>query len=204
MEQVAPTKTNLFKIKRMLKTAKEGFSLLDRKRNVLIHELLSVVGQVKELETGFNSAFERAQSAIQDANILAGSSTVTTLCDNYVADAQYTIVSKSVMGVSIPMIKQDKKTRAEIKFNPHGSNLPIDSAAAEFRSLLDVAIRKSTLETAIIRLAQEIKTTQKRANALNNILIPRYTEQIKFIVEFLEEKEREEFFKVKLIKKKKM
>ena len=203
MEQLAPTKTNLFKLKKLLKTAVEGYSLLDRKRNVLIHELLTVIDDVKKLESEFSTMLASANQAIHEANILCGSNTVTSVAGDYVTNDDYSFLSKSVMGVSIPTIKRTGESERELKHNSFGSGIPLDNAICAYKNLADLAIRKAAVETTVIRLAKEIKTTQKRANALNNILIPTYSTQIKFIVEFLEEKEREEFFKVKLIKKKK-
>ena len=60
------------------------------------------------------------------------------------------------------------------------------------------------IENSVFRLSVAIKQTTRRANALKNIMIPRFKSEVKFITEALEEKEREEFSRMKLIKKKKV
>ena len=78
---------------------------------------------------------------------------------------------------------------------------PSDKAREAFRKVKDLTIKLSMVENAAYRLAGNIKKTQKRANALQNITIPMYSSLVYTITNALEEKEREEFTRLKVIKR---
>lgn len=201
-EQVAPTKSNLFKTKKSLKVSKEGYTLLDKKRNVLIHELMGIIGKAKKIQQEYFTAFEEAYKSLTTASINFGTeklNEITLACEE---NLNLKILKKSVMGISIPSIEnipEDIKPKLSIV----ETNPALDAAAKKFKRALALSLKMAEIETTVIRLAQDIKKTQKRANALDYIMIPRYEEIVKFIISSLEEKEREEFFKVKKVKQNK-
>jgi V/A-type H+-transporting ATPase subunit D len=201
-EQVAPTKSNLQKSRRLLRVASDGYGLLDRKRNVLLRELLSVLGEAKKAQGEAAAALSSAFEALRAANISLGAELVEKTAAACAEPIDLRARARSVMGAWIPDVGAlPGELRAAYSFRGTGASL--DEARRRFRSAATAVARAATLEATVIRLAQEIQRTRKRANALHNVLIPRYTEQIKFIVEALEEREREEFFKVKLVKRRK-
>ena len=192
----------MFKTKKLLKVAREGYSLLDKKRNVLIRELMNIVDKIQQTQHDFAAVYNTAYQSVRDVNISLGSTPVAALAPAGIEDINIRILQKSVMGVSIPKIDGIKEINKP-KFSFVRTNPLLDEAIKQFKAAVQVSLKMAELETAVVRLAQEIKKTQKRANALDNILIPRYEQIVKFIIEALEEKEREEFFKVKLVKKQK-
>lgn len=202
-ESFAPTKSVLLRLKRSLKIAIEGYDLLDRKRNVLIRELMSILSRVKELEKMYNESFHKAIETLKTAQWIMGRNTLQSISLTSAKQDEVKVLLKSVMGVSVPQVSIVKSSEKHSSYSPMTSNALLDEAQILFRKARDAGMEMAALETTVIRLATEIKRTQKRANALNNIMIPRYQGSVKFIVESLEEKEREEFFKVKLVKKKK-
>ncbi len=197
MAQVFPTKANLMATQKSLSLAKLGYELMDRKRNILVREMMQLVDEAKEVESTINEAYKKAYASLQKANITLG------LCSDYARtvplDDTLKVDYKSVMGVEIPQItigEQDMK-------NYYGfdtTNSYLDEAYFNFNEAKKLSVKLVETQTSIYRLADAIKKTQKRANALNNIMIPRFTQTVKFISEALDEKEREDFTRLKVVK----
>jgi V/A-type H+-transporting ATPase subunit D len=200
--KVSPTKSNLLATKNSLELAEEGYELLDKKRNVLIKEMMDRIDAAKEIQSQINKYFYNAYEALQIVDITQGIQTVEEIAGGINLIDNVKIRSYSVMGVEIPEVEE---LTAEIA--PHYSfyktNLALDRAYENFQKVVQLISRLAEIETSVYRLATSIKKTQKRANALENIMIPRYKSTVKFIEETLEEKEREDFFRIKLLKSKK-
>lgn len=202
MENIAPTKANLISAKSSLEFSEQGFELLDRKRNVLIRELMEYVDKAKSIKNKINSIFSEAYKALERANITMGIYEVGEIAMAVPEANDYNILFKSVMGVEVPHIYFNKE---DIKpsYGFYKSNTAMDLAYKSFNEVKYLIYELAELENAIYRLAMEVKKTQKRANALENIQIPRFKATVKSISEVLEEKEREDFFRLKVVKKKK-
>ena len=115
-------------------------------------------------------------------------------------DENFEILLKSVMGVDIPMVKYEEQAVFPT-YGFHNTNPALDLAAEQFRKVRYKVYELAEIENSVFKLAKEIEKTQKRTNALGHIQIPKYKEQVKYIEEVLEEKEREDFFRLKKIKK---
>lgn len=197
MAQIFPTKANLMATQKSLSLAKLGYELMDRKRNILVREMMQLVDEAKEVEGTINEAYKKAYASLQKANITLGR------CSDYARtvplDETLKVDYKSVMGVEIPQItlgEQDMK-------NYYGfdtTNSYLDEAYFNFNEAKRLSVKIVETQTSIYRLADAIKKTQKRANALNNIMIPKFTQTVKFISEALDEKEREDFTRLKVVK----
>lgn len=198
--QVAPTKSNLLKAKASLELSKSGYELLDKKRNVLIREMMELVEKAKSMQTGIGDIMIDAYSALQNANITLGIQKVDEITYSIPKDEEFEVLLKSVMGSVIPMIKYEKGPLLP-HYSFYETNSAFDKAALKFKEAQYLLYELAVLENSIYKLAKEIEKTQKRTNALSNIQIPKYTQQVKEISESLEEKEREDFFRLKKIKK---
>lgn len=197
MAQIFPTKANLMATQKSLSLAKLGYELMDRKRNILVREMMQLVDEAKEVESTINEAYKKAYASLQKANITLGR------CSDYARtvplDETLKVDYKSVMGVEIPQItlgEQDMK-------NYYGfdtTNSYLDEAYFNFNEAKRLSVKLVETQTSIYRLADAIKKTQKRANALNNIMIPKFMQTVKFISEALDEKEREDFTRLKVVK----
>ncbi len=198
---VSPTKSNLVNTKGSLKLAREGYELLDKKRNVLIQEMMKRIDEAKKIQSEINDYFYEAYQALQSVDITQGIKTVEDIATgiDFVDDIK--IRSYSVMGVEIPeveVISEDIIPR----YSFFRTNMALDRAFKNFKRVVSLISRLAEIETSVYRLATSIKKTQKRANALDNILIPKYENTVKFIQDTLEEKEREDFYRVKMLKSK--
>lgn len=198
--QVSPTKGNLLATKKSLKLAKLGYDLMDRKRNVLIREMMTLVDKVKILRDQITQTYVEAYLALQQANISLG--VVTQIANAVSIENGVSVVYRSVMGVEIQSVRM---TESELTFEYEfdESNSKLDEATLKFIEARRLTILLAEIDNSVFRLARAIQKTQKRANALRNIVIPQLQENVKYIAEALEEKDREEFTRLKVIKNKK-
>lgn len=197
--KMTPTKANLIKAKGSLGFAKKGYELLDRKRTVLIREMMSLIDRASELQERIDIEFKQAYEALKLANITIGSEYVSELASSIAKKESFDILFKSVMGVEVPTIKRED-TILTTEYGFFRTNPAFDKAVLKFTDIKNLIYELAELENSVYKLAMEIKKTQKRANALDKIQIPKYTSTIKYIEEVLEEKEREDFFRLKRVK----
>ncbi len=194
---VFPTKGNLIAIKKSLKLAQLGFDLLDRKRNILTSELMTMVSKAKLLQGEIEETYKQAYSSLMLANMTLG------LCDEIGKSASIEngieITYRSVMGIDIPEVSFESTTMP-YSYGLFETNSKFDLAYQNFTKAKEMTIMLAEVENCVYRLANAIKKTQRRANALKNINIPRFEGNVKFITNALEEKEREEFSRLKVIR----
>jgi V/A-type H+-transporting ATPase subunit D len=198
VENLTPTKANLIKSKSMLEFSIKGYELLDKKRNVLIREMMAMIDEVKEIQIEIDSIFKEANSAMIYAMLTMGTNNVEEIALSIPKDENISILSKSIMGVEIPFIK-DETPEIQPYYGFFRTNSSLDITVTKMNDVQKLLYKLAEVENSVFRLAAEIKKTSKRANALHKIQIPRYREMTKYIGEVLEEKEREDFFRLKRI-----
>lgn len=201
MAKLAPTKGNFLAEKKRLELANTGYELLDRKRNILIREMMQLIDTASELHGQIEHTFGEAYAALQRANITGGIR--EDLAMDVPLDDSLNIRYRSVMGVEIPIIECDTKPPQYPPYGMAESNSALDEAYLRFAEVKRLAAVMAEVENSVYRLADAIKKTQKRAKALKNIIIPETEASVREISVVLEEKEREEFSRMKIIKKKK-
>jgi V/A-type H+-transporting ATPase subunit D len=199
--QMAPTKANLIKSKNMLTFSKKGYDLLDKKRNVLIREMMSLVSSANDIQEKIQKNFDSAFEALKFANITLGYNAVEELAISVPDTEDFQVLYHSVMGVEIPEVRYEEKPLT-VTYGFYRTNAALDEAMEKFRLVRFLTYELAEIENAVYKLAMEIKKTQKRANSLEKIQIPKYRQIVKNIEETLEEKEREDFFRLKKIKDK--
>ena len=199
---MVPTKGNLIIAKNTLALSKTGYGLLDKKRNILIREMMNLIDAAKALQSKIESTFTNAYSALEQANIDIGIETVEKIGYAMAVEDSLEIKFRSVMGVEIPIVMLDEQP-IKPDYGMKNTGSALDEAVVSFVKVKYLTRQLAQIETSVYRLADRIKKTQKRANALKNIMIPRYEEETKNIQNALDEKEREEFSRLKVIKSQK-
>ena len=194
-----PTKGNLILAKNSLTLAKQGYDLMDKKRNILIHELLELIDKAKNIQSEIDITFNAAYQALQRANIEMGIRNVEDLSSTVPEETSILIKQRSIMGTDIPLVEFNQ-TDNKPTYSFYNTRISLDEAASHFKKVKELTLRLAMIENSAYRLAANIKKTQKRANALKNITIPYYTGLSREIQNFLEEREREEFTRLKVIK----
>lgn len=200
-EQVFPTKGNLLNTQKSLALAKLGYELLDKKRNILIRELMTMVDAAKSLRGTIDNTYIKAYSALQMANIARG--VIENVANAVPVENTLSVTYRSVMGCELPKITIDEK-KPVLNYGLQYTDSNVDMAYISFEYAKYISVTLAEVENSIYRLTNSIRKTQTRANALQNIVIPRYESIVRFISSSLEEKEREEFSRMKVIKAQKL
>ena len=199
-DQVFPTKGNLINTKKSLDLAMLGFDLLNRKRNVIVREMMALIDRAAVLQTQIDTGYAQAYLALQRANVAHG--VCADIAASVPVEKGLQLSSRSVMGVDIPMVSL-KSEPIKIPYGFMLTSSLVDEAYIQFDRVKKLTAELAEVENSVYRLATAVNKTQKRANALKNIIIPRLTSTVKFISDSLEEKEREDFFRLKVIKNQK-
>ena len=195
-----PTKGNLMLAKNSLALARQGYELMDKKRNILIRELMDLIDQARDIQSEIDTTFREAYQALQKANIELGINYVQEIGSSVPVENGVRIKVRSIMGTEIPLVQHEPEPM-NLTYAYYSTREPLDEARARFEKVKELTIRLAMVENSAYRLASNIKKTQKRANALKNITIPTYESLTRNITNALEEKDREEFTRLKVIKR---
>lgn len=195
-----PTKGNLILAKNSLALASQGYVLMDKKRNILLRELMGLIDQAKDIQAEIDATFTSAYKALERANIELGINFVQEIATSMPVDDTIRIKTRSIMGTEIPLVQHDP-TPPALTYALYSTKGSLDDARMQFEKVKELTIKLSMVENSAYRLAGSIRKTQKRANALKNITIPTYQNLVTNITNSLEEKDREEFTRLKVIKR---
>lgn len=201
-KNIAPTKGNLMAAKNTLRLSKQGYEMLDKKRNILIREMMQLIEDAKKVEAQIEETFARAYTALETANVDMGIAAVEEQAHSSAFDESVEIDLRSVMGVELPVV-HSKPFDGRPPYSFADTSSALDEAFLKFNQVRVLTVKLTEIENAVYRLAMNIKKTQKRANALENITIPLYEDIVKEVTNALEEKDREEHSRLKVIKSRK-
>jgi V/A-type H+-transporting ATPase subunit D len=197
--EMAPTKTNLMKVKRDLGFAREGWELLDQKRKILIVELMGLIDRAVEAQEEVEAKLAEAYEALDQSILRMGRREVNLIALGMNIESDISFSEKRVMGVSLPRVKVRFDDRSPY-FAAAESSIWIDESIKKFREVLRLLGTLAEARISLMRLSREVGKTIRRVNALEKIFIPDYDETLKYIEMALEESEREAFFVLKLVK----
>ncbi|MFQ5815406.1 MAG: V-type ATP synthase subunit D [Candidatus Hydrothermarchaeaceae archaeon] len=202
IEGVNPTRMELLKLKDKAKLAEKGHRLLKEKRDALVIEFFNILeearGARKDVEGVMKEAFERLIMAEAIMGIIK-----TAEAGMAVREApELGIEARNIMGVKVPVLRLDETRRRvpERGYSLMDTSVLLDEAAGKFEEALRAVVQLAEIEESIKLLAEDIESTKRRVNALENIVLPRLTSTVKYIKMRLDEMERENFFKLKRIK----
>lgn len=196
---VAPTKSNLLNIKDQLAISKDGYELLEQKREILVMELMRMVEKVKLLERDIDKKIKTAYPALKKMLMAVGGDRVERISHGVSYDFKITEKPVSVAGMSFSSIGVDLPSR-QLFYSYMDSFPEVDNVMVEFFDLLRLLTDMASIRTIVWRLAQEVKKTQRRVNALDKMVIPQTEETKNYIESVLEERERENVFVLKVLK----
>jgi len=196
---IAPTKSNLLSLKRQLAFAEEGYDLLEQKRQILIFELMSRLKRARAVEQEIAEAFKGAFSALREAELDIGSAALDRAALGVRMDHQVNLSDQHLMGMRIPHLTVQTEPLS-VQFGVGGTSASADLTMRRFVEALPLLAELAELENALLRLAHELRKTQRRCNALSKLFIPNYRETIGYIMGSLEERERESLIILKMIR----
>ena len=206
IEQISPTRMNLLQRKAQAKMARDGAELLRNKRDALMQEFMDLL---KPLLAEREQLAEISQQAFQSlilAQALDGQEIINSVSMATYRDVTVDIDVEKIWGIGIPNVKApDGYVRGPLDrgYAITSTSARIDETAEAFEQLLETVVKMAPTEVKLKRLGQEIRKTTRRVNALEEMIIPSYEQQITYIQRTLEEREREDIFRLKRIKAKK-
>ena len=202
MNKISTTRAELLAHKSQIALARQGRDLLEQKRTVLMKEFLRVVDSVMQRAQALQQAAARATQALGAAEAEAGLEVVRSLALAARSDLLINIETVNVMGVRVPVIEQRTVTRpaAGRGYALSSAPLVIDEAAAAFEDEVQAILQLAESELRLERLAREIQSTSRRLNALDHVLLPRLQAEYHTIQMALDERERADHFRMKLVK----
>lgn len=203
MEASAPTRMNLLAKKAQRLLAQQGRDLLEQKREALLREFMKNVDLALRDGESLDRLAADAAYALSFAKALDGPEAVRSASLAAVDSAGVRVDAVSVMGVSVPTVRRESPRPSPLE---RGYSLPatsarIDDVTEAFEAELDLLVELAAVETRLRRLGDEIKATSRRVNALDNVFLPRLDEDMRRIATTLEEREREDVFRLKRVKR---
>lgn len=198
---IAPTKSNLLMVKEQLSVATDGYELLEQKREILVMELMSMVEKVKLLERDIEKQISKAYPALKNMLMAVGGDRVERLASGISYDFKISEKNVVAAGMNFSSIEVELPKR-ELFYSVMDSFADSDKVMVEFFELLKLLTDLASIRTIVWRLANEVRKTQRRVNALDKMVIPQSKETQVYIESVLEERERENVFVLKALKSK--
>jgi V/A-type H+-transporting ATPase subunit D len=198
-KQIPPTRSNYLRIEKSLDHARRGYDLLERKRQILVMELMDKMEAARGIQEEVREAMAEAFASLKKAARAAGSERLLRETCGIGGGYSVRIRTHSVMGVRVPEVNFESEVK-EFPFGLLGGGSGADEVRRQFQEALELIARLAEVENAVLRLAHEVKRTQRRVNALENTFIPDYEETLDYIGESLEERDREELVIMKKVK----
>jgi V/A-type H+-transporting ATPase subunit D len=197
-----PTRAVLIALKRRMKVAQTGHSLLKMKRDGLMIEFFEVLNKAKTVRKELVEALIKSEQRLQMATATEGSVAIGSVAYSLQKEPTIVLESRNIMGVVVPKITAEavQKKMFERGYGIIGTSAAIDEAADAYEVLLDKIILAAEVETGMIRLLEDIDSTKRRVNALEFKVVPDLKLTIKFISMALEEMDRDNLVKMKMLK----
>jgi V/A-type H+/Na+-transporting ATPase subunit D len=205
MEEVRPTRSELLERRAQIQLAQQGMDLLKQKRDALLIEFMSVMDETLRLSSMLQRATSEAQYSLAVAKSVDGNVSVRSVAMATKGDVSIDMTGTKIMGISVPVVtKGESPVRSSFTrgYSITGVSSRIDESADKFERILDVIIEYADIETRLKRLGEEIQKTNRRVNALEQITVPSLREQVNYIRQTLDERAREDLFRLKKVKKK--
>ena len=202
LDGVNPTRMELLNLKDRTKLAIKGHGLLKEKRDALIKEFFDILDRVKGIRENAERSLREANEALVEAQIAMGDLAVRKASLAVKESIDVDITSRSIMGVTVPItdVKVEERTIIDRGYGFTDTTIQLDEAAKKFEESVKFLIELGEVEKTIFLLAEEIESTKRRVNALEHIMIPRFENTEKYIYMRLQEMERENFVRLKMIR----
>ncbi|HEV8386142.1 MAG TPA: V-type ATP synthase subunit D [Nitrososphaera sp.] len=198
--RVTATKIELIKIRRSMQVAKMVHKILDDKREVLLKKIDEMIEEANKARQDIWAPLGEIYTAVYQAYMSLGTSTLEAVADSTPSVMETDVDVRRIVDVKIPTLSVKTKGGSQLSYGFTETNSSVDKAAKLIKNMLPGVCKAAEYENAIFSLAKELERTQKLINALEYVIIPQYQDAVAFIKSTLEEREREEFVRLKKVK----
>ncbi len=205
MEEVRPTRAELLERREQIKLAQQGMDLLKQKRDALLIEFMDVMDETLRLSESLQKSVSEAQYSLAVAKAVDGTVALRSAGMATKGEIVIDMTGTRIMGVSVPVVTKGEspiKSSFTRGYSVTGVSSRVDESADKFERILDVIIEYADIETRLKRLGEEIQKTNRRVNALEQVTVPQLKAQVSYISQTLDERAREDLFRLKKVKKK--
>ena len=195
----------LINLRRRKRLAERGLALLKEKRDALVMELLSLAREYQNVVLEVRERLEKALSQLALARAHIGAYKFNEVIASLRPQVSIEVKTRNIMGVTTPMFKVVRLADVEVPpYNLIGTTALLDEAVKSFRDAFALVIRLAEIQAVARRIAEEVEKAKRRVNALENVVIPMIERNIKAIELYLDERAREDIFRLRLLKKKRV
>lgn len=199
--RVIATKIELIKIRRSLQVGKMVHKILDDKREVLLKKIDEMIEEANKARGDIWTPLGSVYTAVYDSYMSLGTTVLESISDTTPSTMEVDVNVRRIVDVKIPTLQvKTKEGGQDLSYGFTESNSSVDKASKLIKNMLPKICKAAEYENAIFSLAKELERTQKLINALEYVIIPQYEAAIYFIRATLEEREREEFVRLKKVK----
>ncbi|TFG97972.1 V-type ATP synthase subunit D [Candidatus Thorarchaeota archaeon] len=193
------TRMELLAIKNRMRLAERGHDLLREKRDSLIMEFFNIIAEIKEAREKVDTSLAEAFSALTQAKMIMGPARVIEFAYSSKFEVDLKITTRSMMGVRVPVLSVEQHT-SELPYSLSDSSTKFDVMGEKFKESLKAIVQLAEIESTVKRLALEIERTKRRVSALETVVIPRLDATVRFVKLALEERDREDFVRLKMVR----
>ena len=203
MEQISPTRTELLTRRAQIRLARQGAELLRGKREALVREFLSELQRFVDTRDALLKSLAESKQSLMRALAIDGPEAVASAGLASRRPIELETTERNIWGTKIVEVSTDyvPRTAEERPFTTVGASARIAETAERFEAVLELILRVAPLDRKLGRLAEEIRRTSRRVNALEQRLLPELSEQVQYIRGVLDQREREDVFRLKHLKR---
>ena len=202
-KDVKPTRSEELKLKEKIDLAENGHEILEKKRDGLIHEFMEIANEAQDMNEELAQLYSEARLKMMLAKIYDGEDTIQANAMSVETEPYVETETQNIMGVVVPEITSDTKIRTPLLDREYGltsATSRIDSVAEKYEDLLEKIVKAAETQTKMLKLLDEIEKTKRRVNGLEHKIIPDMKSNLDHVSQTLEEREREETFRMKKVK----
>ena len=202
-QDVKPTRSEELKLKDKIELAENGHEILEKKRDGLIHEFMEIANQAQDMNEELAERYSQAKLKMMLAKIYDGEDTIEANAMSVRTQPYVETDTQNIMGVLVPEISSETKIEKQLLDREYGitsASSRIDSVAEKYEKLLEKIVETAETQTKMLKLLEEIEKTKRRVNGLEHKIIPEMQENLDQVSQTLEEREREETFRMKKVK----
>jgi V/A-type H+-transporting ATPase subunit D len=199
--QPVATKIELIKIRRSMQVAKMVHKILDDKREVLLKKIDEMIEEASRARDDIWTPLSDIYRSVYNSYLALGSSTLDSISKSIPSTVEVDVNVRRIVDVKVPTLQVTETASSDdVGYGFVDTVASVDNASKLIKNALPGIYKAAEYENAIFRLAKELEKTQKLINALEFVIIPQYQHSMYFIKATLEEREREEFVRLKKVK----
>lgn len=194
-----PTKLELMRIRRSLRVAEAVHKILEDKRGILLRRLEELIAEASKAKEEIWVPLSNAYRALFDAYMKLGPVKLESIAMTTPTQIEVDVDIKMILDVKVHLLKM--KIQEGLTYGFMDTSFNLDKVIKSMRNALQYIFRAAEVENAVFSLVRELDKTQRLINALEYLVIPTYQENIKYITSSLDEREREDFARLKHVKR---